>query len=379
MTRIYLDHNATSPMRPEAIAVFTDCLGQSLNASSVHYEGRAARQKIETARQKVAALLDCAHQEVVFTAGGSEACNQALKAWDKTTRPFSRILVSAIEHDAVLKAAAHAGLPLDYVAVDHDGVINLQDLEEKLKDPTPALVCVMAANNETGVIQPVAHVAEHVRAHGSIFFCDASQAIGKSAVSFRNSGADMMAVSAHKFGGALGAGALIAKQALPLGALIDGGGQEGRKRSGTENLPAIMAMVTALQSAIDGLDRFAAIATGRDALEAELSRLNSNLVVFGKQAQRLPNTSCFAVPSSRAETLVMGLDLAGVSVSSGAACSSGKVGSSHVMRAMGVEPDLAAGALRISFGWSSDVRADSETFLKIWRDQFSELFSSAAE
>jgi cysteine desulfurase len=237
----------------------------------------------------------------------------------------------------------------------------------------------MAANNETGVLQPVAEIAALVRAHGSLLFCDASQAVGKIAVSFRDFGADMMAVSAHKFGGGLGAGALLIKQGLRLGALIDGGGQEGRRRSGTENLPAIAAMVAALQAAIDGLEAFTNLAAERDRLEQSLMNLNPDLMVFGRGVPRLPNTSCFAVPSSRAETLVMGLDLAGVSVSSGAACSSGKVGASHVMRAMGVAPDLASGALRVSFGWSSQAANEAEAFIKIWQNRFSGSRPSAAE
>lgn len=379
MQRIYLDHNATSPMRPEAIAAFTECLGQSLNASSVHYEGRAARQKIEAARQVFAELLQCKSQEVVFTSGGSEACNQAIKAWEASTRPFERILVSAIEHDAVRKAAESAGLPIAFIAVDEHGVVSIDDVRQKLDDPSPALVCVMAANNETGVLQPVAEIATLVRTHGSLLFCDASQAVGKIAVSFRDLGADLMAVSAHKFGGGLGAGALLIKQGLRLGALIDGGGQEGRKRSGTENLPAIAAMGAALQAAVQGLEVFANLAAERDRLEQSLMNLNPDLMVFGRSVPRLPNTSCFAVPSSRAETVVMGLDLAGVSVSSGAACSSGKVGASHVMRAMGVAPDLASGALRLSFGWSSQAASEAEAFIKIWQNRFSGSRPSAAE
>jgi cysteine desulfurase len=379
MQRIYLDHNATSPMRPEAIAAFTAGLGQSVNASSVHYEGRAARQKIEASRQVLAELLQCKPQELVFTSGGSEACNQAIKAWDVSTRPFQRILLSAIEHDAVIKAAENAGLPIDTIAVDEHGLVSIEDLRRKLDEPSSALVCVMAANNETGVIQPMAEIAALVRAHGSLLFCDASQAVGKMPISFRDIGADMMAVSAHKFGGALGAGALLVKQGLSLGALIDGGGQEGRKRSGTENLPAIAAMVAALQAAVQGLEAFASLAAERDRLEQCLVSLNPDLVVFGKGAPRLPNTSCFAVPSSRAETLVMGLDLAGVSVSSGAACSSGKVGTSHVMRAMGVASNVASGALRISFGWSSQAAHEVDAFIKIWRNQMSGARPSAAE
>ncbi len=279
----------------------------------------------------------------------------------------------------MLKAAESSGLPVDTVAVDHNGLISLDDLRRQLEDPSAALVCVMAANNETGVIQPIAALAALVQAHGSLLFCDASQAVGKLPISFRDMGADMMALSAHKFGGALGAGALLVKQGLPLGALIDGGGQEARKRSGTENLPAIVAMAAAMQAAVQGLDAFARLAVERDRLEQGLMQLNADLIVFGQQAPRLANTSCFAVPASRAETLVMGLDLAGVSVSSGSACSSGKVGASHVMRAMGVAPDLAAGALRLSFGWSSHAAAEAEAFIKIWSNQFSGLCPSAAE
>lgn len=379
MTRLYLDHNASSPLRPSALRAMTSLMENPMNASAVHDEGRHARAILERTRALMAGQLGCQARDLVFTAGGSEACNQAIKGWQQDTRPFARLLVSAVEHDAVRNAASASGIPVETIAVNSDGVIDLMDLEAKLSNGEPALVCVMMANNETGVLQPIKEVASLAHDHAGLVFCDAVQAIGKVHVNFTDLSVDLMAISAHKFGGPLGAGALIASSRLPVAPLIDGGGQELRRRSGTENVPAIFAMGHALEEAAQSHAHFASCEIARDFLEAQLRERHAELVIFGQRVKRLPQTSCFALPGVKAETLLMALDLAGVSVSSGSACSSGKVGASHVLAAMGVSASATTGAIRLSLGWSSDPMADCQRFLEVWQAQVSDIFSSAAE
>jgi cysteine desulfurase len=347
--RTYLDHNATSPLRPEAKAAMMAALEFSGNASSVHGEGRMARKIVDDARQDVARALGVIPTMVAFTSGGTEANNWAIKG-----APVARLLVSAIEHPSVLEAAKASGKPIEIVPVTGDGVVDLTQLEAMLKGPK-ALVSVMLANNETGVIQPIAEIVRLAEKHGALVHTDAVQAFGKIPVNFGVLGVDLMTVSAHKLGGPLGAGALIIRDKLALTPLFDGGGQELRRRAGTENHPAIAgfaAAVTAKQSQVKAL---------RDALEAALE----GAIVFGADAERLPNTSSFAMPGLKAETLLMALDLEGIAVSSGSACSSGKVARSHVLQAMGIAPEISEAAIRVSLGWTT-TETDIATFLAAW-------------
>lgn len=355
---IYFDHNATSPLRPEARAAMTLALEAGGNPSSVHAAGRKARASVETAREQVAALADVAPEQVIFTGGGTEADWLALNgavygALDAEAR-ITRLFISAIEHDAVRANAAALservpGLRLETLPVTADGVLDLEALRVALREGKGrALVAVMAANNETGVIQPLEEIRTLTNEAGALLHVDAVQAAGKMALGE----ADYVAVSAHKLGGPQGVGALIVNPDAPFAAQVLGGGQEKRRRAGTENVAAIAGFGAAVASA-DFRAEAQRIAPLRNAFEDALKAAIPDAVVFGAGASRLANTSNFAVPGLAAETAVMALDLEGVMVSSGAACSSGKVAHSHVLAAMGVEDALARSALRVSFGWNS--------------------------
>jgi cysteine desulfurase len=348
--RIYLDHNATSPLRQAARTAMLAALELHGNASSIHGEGRAARASLDASREALARALGVIAPMVVFTSGGSEANNLVLKG-----APVARLIVSAVEHPSVIEAAKASGKPVEILPVDGEGIVDLAALDRLLQTGPKALVAVMLANNETGVVQPLREVAALAQKHGALVHCDAVQAFGKIAVNFGLLGVDTLSVSAHKLGGPVGAGALIIRDGLALEALIQGGGQELRRRAGTENIAAIAGFAAAVHEKrleIRGL---------RDELESKLE----GVVVFGAAAERLPNTSCFALPGLSAETALMALDLAGIAVSSGSACSSGKVAKSHVLAAMGVAPDLAGNAIRVSLGWNT--RADDiEQFIAAW-------------
>jgi cysteine desulfurase len=363
---VYLDHNANSPLRPRARQEMNGALDAFGNASSVHGLGRTARARIEVAREQVARLADAPVTSVVFTSGGSEANALALRgmvagalaAEDRITRLF----VSAIEHESVrANAAALAGtvpgLKVSEIPVTAEGVIDLPALRLALMHGKGrVLVAIMAANNETGALQDVSGVAKLVRAEAgedSLFHVDAVQAAGRIALSFNASGADSMSLSAHKLGGPQGAGALFLKEGVPFVPLIAGGGQELRRRAGTENVAAIAGFGAAAEEAMDigvAAPRLQAL---RDRFERMLRDFAPEAMIFGADAPRLPNTSNFAVLGLSAETAMIALDLDGIAVSSGAACSSGKVQPSHVLSAMGVEENLARGGIRVSFGWNS--------------------------
>lgn len=354
--RTYLDHNATTRLRSEAAAAIADALALTGNGSSVHDNGRKARAAIEAARDGVAELANVDRDGVVFTSGGTEANNQAIKGSGAT-----RVLVSAIEHPAVMKARDDA----EIVPVDEDGRINLEALKKTLtSDGRDTLVCVMLANNETGVVQPIREAAKISHAAGARLHCDAVQAPGKMSIDAASLGADTFALSAHKLGGAAGVGALlIADPKATPSSLLDGGGQESYRRAGSENLIGIVAFGAAARAVNDkGEHEAAAMKDLRDHLE---SRLGADAEIAGRRVERLPNTSNIILPGVDSETQVMTLDLAGISVSAGAACSSGKVRRSAVLQAMGYDDRAAASAIRVSFGWDS-TRDDVDSFLAAW-------------
>jgi cysteine desulfurase len=336
--RVYLDHNATSPLKPAARLAMLAAMETVGNASSVHHEGRAAHTLLDTARERIALAVGAIAPMVVLTSGGSEANNLAIKG-----APVERILVSAIEHPSVLESAKASGKPVETVPVDGNGTIALDELDLILANGPKALVSVMLANNETGVMEPLRDVVRIASGHGALVHSDAVQALGKVPVNFGLLGVDMMTLAAHKLGGPVGAGALILRDGLPLAPLVHGGGQELRRRAGTENLPAHFGF-----AAIAG-DMMTEIGALRGRLETGLDGVE----IFARDAERLPNTVCFAVPGLDAETLLMNLDLDGIAVSSGSACSSGKVAKSHVLAAMGAAPELAKGAIRVSLGWNT--------------------------
>lgn len=355
---VYLDYNASAPVRPEAAEAMAAALSQVGNASSVHRFGRAARRRVEAAREAVAALAGAAPAQVVFTSGGTEANNMALRG-----SGCGRVLISAGEHESVRRAAPEAA----HVPLRPDGRVDLDALEAMLaREPGTALVSVMLANNETGVIQPVAEVAALARRYGARVHCDAAQAAGKIDVDVAALGVDLLSLSAHKLGGPQGAGALIIAGETPVEGLLHGGGQERGHRAGTENTPAIAGFGAAAEAAAGELAAAARLQRWRERLEREVRAAAPAAVIHGAAAPRLPNTSCIALPGVAAETQVMALDLAGVAVSAGAACSSGKIHPSHVLTAMGV-PETAAGeAIRVSLGWAS-AAADIDRFLAAWR------------
>ena len=360
----YMDHNATSPVRPEAAAALAEALSRGGNASSVHGLGRAARATVEAAREEVAALVGARPAEVFFTAGGTEANNQALRECGR-----AHALVTAIEHDSVLKARPDAIL----APVGGDGRVDLAALEALLRDRS-AIVAVMLANNETGVIQPVAEVVALARRHGALVHCDAVQAAGRIAIDMAALGVDYLTLSAHKIGGAPGAGALVARERAPLAALIRGGGQERGMRAGTENVPAIAAFGVAARLAREPLSQIASL---RDEMERRLVSICSEARIFGRGAPRLPNTTQIAMPGVAAETQVIALDLDGVAVSAGSACSSGRVETPRVLTAMGVAEATAKCAIRISLGWNS-TQDDVDRLVTAWRALYERAARRAA-
>ena len=352
-TGVYLDHNATAPLKPEVKAAM-DLVG---NPSSVHAFGRSARRAVEEARAAVAALAGVKPAQVLFTGSGTEANNFALRGF-----PGRQLLTSAIEHESVLAAWPQA----ERFGVSRDGVADLEDLERRLAAADgPALVSLMLVNNETGVTQPVAEAARIAHAHGALIHCDAVQAAGRLPLSLPDLGVDLMTLSAHKLGGPTGVGALILAEGLEPDALIRGGGQERRKRAGTENLLGIVGFGAAARLAREGLAEAADLAALRDRLEREALAAMPRARVMGVGAARVANTSCLMLPGLPGETQVMTLDLAGVAVSAGSACSSGKVKPSHVLAAMGEDDRSAASAIRISLGWTSDDEA-VDCFLTAW-------------
>ncbi len=352
--RVYLDYNATAPLRREARDAMLVALDLCGNPSSIHAEGRAARALVEDARREVATLAGAAARDVVFTASGAEAAALAL-----APGALQRLIVGAGEHACVL--AGHRFAEAETAPVDADGRIELEALAKRLDAGPPAMVALQGANNETGVLQPVAQAAALVHARGGLLICDAAQVAGR--MSLRDTGADALILSAHKFGGPKGVGALvILREGLAVVPLVRGGGQERGRRAGTENVAAIAGFGAAAKAVGRALaPEGARAASLRDGCARALLEIAPDALVFGEAAPRLPNTLTFAVPGVAAATLLMRLDLEGVAASSGSACSSGKVGPSHVLAAMGIAPALSAGAIRVSLGWASN-QADVEAF-----------------
>lgn len=371
--RVYLDHNATTATRPAVIAAMAEAMAATGNPSSIHAEGRAKRGLVEGARRQVAALVGAEASCVTFTSGGTEASNLALSPAirdPRDPRPVTRLAVSAVEHPAVAVGARFAPGAVETIPVDGDGLIDLAAVEAAFARHAAQapgermMLALMLANNEIGVIQPVAEAAAIARRHGGLVHVDAVQAAGKIPVDIKALGADFMAIAAHKFGGPAGVGALIrGHEALHVEeAVVRGGGQEKGWRAGTENLPGVVGMGVAAEEALAGLGDFARLGRARDALEAGLARA-CDLTVFGAGAPRLPNTSCFSAAGVASARAMIALDLAGFAVSAGSACSSGKAKASPVLDAMGVAHDISQGMVRVSFGWSSGPD-DGERFLE---------------
>jgi cysteine desulfurase len=367
--RVYLDWNATTPLRPEARSAMAAAWDLAGNPSSVHAEGRQARRLVEDARAAVAAAVGGLPRNVVFTSSGTEANALALSPGIHKAggQPARRLLISAVEHASVLAGGRFAPDAISRIPVTPAGIVDLAGLRAGLAAGGPALVSIMAANNETGVLQPIHEAGEIVHEAGGLLHVDAIQALGKISFDINELMADLVTVSAHKIGGPKGVGALILADGLSgVEPLLRGGGQERGHRAGTENVAGIAGFAAAVKAAVATLGADGQrVERLRNRLEAGLREM-PGMVIFSADAQRLPNTTLFTIPGLRAETAVIGFDLEGFAVSSGSACSSGKVQPSHVLEAMGFGPNLARGAVRLSLGWST-TEADIESCLRAWR------------
>lgn len=367
--RVYLDWNATAPLRPQARQAMLAAMDLVGNPSSVHAEGREARRLVEQARTTLAAAVGALPRNVIFTSAGTEANALALLPGLHGARdePVRRVLVSAIEHASVLAGGRFPAHAIASIRVTPSGVVDLGALEELLGSGPPALVSIMAANNETGALQPVAEAAGIVHAAGGLLHVDAIQALGKIPFDINEVGADLATFSAHKLGGPKGVGALVVAEGVTgLEPLLRGGGQELGRRAGTENVAGIAAFGAAIGAARQNL---AGDATRLESLKNRLEdglREAANVLIFSQDTPRLPNTTLFTAPGLKAETAVIGFDLEGVAVSSGSACSSGRVQPSHVLSAMGFDPEIAQAGVRISLGWSTS-EADINRCLEAWR------------
>ncbi|MGZ5873565.1 MAG: cysteine desulfurase family protein [Bradyrhizobium sp.] len=367
--RIYLDWNATTPLRPEAQVAMAAAWEFPGNPSSVHGEGRQARRLVEEARVGVAEAVGALPRNVVFTSGGTEANTLALtpRLRRGAGLPVQRLLVSAIEHASVLAGGRFPANAVGTVGVTRSGLVDLARLRAALTGAPPALVSVMLANNETGAVQPVAEAAEIIHAEGGLLHVDAIQGFGKIPLDINSLNADLVTLSAHKIGGPKGVGALVLAEGLTgLEPLLRGGGQELNRRAGTENVAGIVGFGAAAKAALAARQSDTIRVEGlRRRLESGL-RQTPGAIVFSDAVPRLPNTTLFTVPGLKAETAVIGFDLAGIAVSSGSACSSGKVQPSHVLQAMGFGPEIGQGAVRLSMGWSTS-DADIDYCLEAWR------------
>ncbi len=363
LARTYLDWNATAPLRPEARAAMIAALDVMGNPSSVHAEGRRARAVIEDARERVAALAGANPADVIFTSGATEANATVMAAgWDT-------IFLSGIEHDSVLGPARASGARIVEIPVSRDGIAAAETIAAHwLRGSEPfgrALVALQAANSETGVLQPVAETAAFARAHGLAMHCDAVQAAGRLPLAALLEDVDYVALAAHKIGGPKGIGALISRAGTDLPALVRGGGQERRRRAGTENVAAIAGFGAAAEVALKALGQRPDVRRRRDMLERAVLQATPATVVIGNGAVRLDNTTCLAAPGRLAETFVIAMDLAGFAISAGSACSSGKVAESHVLKAMGLSADVMRGAVRVSIG-PETTDEDVQAFVAAW-------------
>lgn len=368
-SRIYLDWNATTPLRAEARSAMLAASELIGNPSSVHAEGREARRLVEDARALLATSVGALPRNAVFTSTGTEANALALSPGLRgpSGGPVERLLVSAVEHASVLAGGRFPTDQIGQIRVTRSGLIDLDHLKALLGDGPPALISIMAANNETGALQPIAEAAGIVHGAGGLLHVDAIQAFGKISFDIKVIGADLATFSAHKIGGPKGVGALVVAEGVAgLEPLLRGGGQELNRRAGTENVAGIAGFGAAVRVALQALPEDAErMASLRDRLENGICSM-AGATVFSSDVGRLPNTVLFTAPGLKAETAVIGFDLEGVAVSSGSACSSGKVQPSHVLSAMGYDPTVAQGAVRLSLGWSTEPD-DINRALEAWR------------
>ncbi|MDX2113742.1 MAG: cysteine desulfurase family protein [Alphaproteobacteria bacterium] len=357
---VYLDYNATAPIRPEVSDLMRELAAEPMNASSVHGYGRKAKKWLEDARKTIAQHISAFPNEIIFTATGTEANVMALSGY-----PQRRVLISAVEHSSILKVA-NCQLP-----VASEGNLDLVRLEQELAQGVPALVSIQLANNETGILQPISEIAALCKKHGALLHTDAVQALGKIPVDFSLLGADMMTLSAHKMGGVVGAACLVVRQNLAIKPIFAGGQELGR-RAGTENIPAIAAFAKAVE--LMDLGQMKELSQWMSKFESEIGQLGGQVV--GKASPRLPNTSCIIMPGVSSEVQLMNADLAGFAVSAGSACSSGRVEPSHVLRAMYLDDKLAGCAIRVSAGWKT-TRQELISYADYWQKTYCRLTKSS--
>jgi cysteine desulfurase len=364
---IYLDHNATTPLKPAVRELMLQTLQFPGNASAVHKAGRDARRGIEQARQQVAHLVNAGSKAVIiFTSGATEANNLVLKG-----SGCERILVSAIEHPSVLQARPDA----EIIPVLPSGLIDLAALDRMLEDnDRSTLISVMLVNNETGIIQPLDKVMEIAKRRGVLVHTDAVQAAGRIPLDLQKLGVDYLTLSAHKIGGPQGAGCLILSNCVSVTPLLSGGNQEKNMRAGTENLAGIVGFGAAAELAEKDMATFQKLATLRDKIETDLKKIVPAIRFFGQDIPRVANTTMFTLPGASSETQLITLDLAGICVSNGSACASGTVKASHVLKAMGVSEAEAGAALRVSLGWNSTEK-DVECFIRTWAEMYERVKS----
>ncbi len=374
MTRHYLDHNATAPVRPEVVERVAEMMRHDGNSLSVHEEGRRAHKVLEDAREQVRALVNAPVNGVIFTSGGTESIHYALHG---VVRPHNikRIFVSAIEHSAVSANAATTGADIETIPALPSGIVDLDWLRARLKDYDVErdggfLVSIMFANNETGALQPLREAADITHDAGGLLFVDAAQAAGKVPVNFVMSGADIMSLTGHKFGGPIGVGALIAGPNLPLDPVMRGGGHEQNRRAGTHNVPAIAGLGLACELAKQSLARAGEIAALRDRMQDAAEAAGAK--IWGAGAERLPGTLCLSAEGFPGATQLMTMDLAGIAISAGSACSSGKTRPSHVLAAMGASEEEATSAIRVSMGWNS-TKEDADAFAREWPNAYARI------
>ncbi|MFC3050959.1 cysteine desulfurase family protein [Kordiimonas pumila] len=367
----YLDYNATSPIRTSVIEKVASTMAVVGNPSSVHAAGRGARAEVEEARSKIAALVGARPRDIVFTASGTEANNTVIMGSGAAS-----LVVSSIEHDSTLAAVRKSGLPVHMIKTSKTGVVDLISLEQNLKIALrPALVSVMLANNETGVLQPISEIAEIVQKYGARLHTDAIQGAGKVPIDQTSLGADYITLSGHKIGGPQGVAAIVLKPTAPLMPLVVGGGQELGRRSGTENVAGIAGFGVAAIDALVGLADMMRLQQLRDTLERKIIAISGESSVAALSSERLPNTSCLLMPGVKGETQVMHFDLASICVSSGSACSSGKVKVSHVLSAMGYDDTTATSSIRVSLGYQTS-NDDIVAFANAWHTIYNRTHNS---
>ncbi len=376
--RTYLDYNATAPLCVEARAAMAAVERTFGNPSSVHAEGRAARALIEDARERIAEIFQVSAGDVIFTSGGSEAAATILSPGTgrrENRDPVSKFLVGATEHDCVLRGHRFATEMVEILKVGRDGLLDIEHLAQRIEylceahGPESTMVALQAANNETGILQPLSDVRDVLEASGALLVVDAVQCVGRTALDRESLPGDVLFMSAHKFGGPKGSGAIVLRrEGIEIDPMMRGGGQERNQRAGTENPTAIVGFAAALEAAIHDREIVQSRICGlRNTLEAGILAITPDAVIVGGSVPRLQNTACIAISGLHAETSVIGFDLRGFAVSAGSACSSGKVGASHVLEAMGLEADLASSAIRVSLGKETS-EDEVERFLEAWRE-----------